>query len=233
MTDTIFADVSAPAVPPVVPAPVDPLLASITDETGKPKYASVEAALKALANAQVHIKTIETENSQLREATTKAKTLEDILKAIKPAEAAPVVETPAPTKPVEVDIAGLVAQTVLGLEVQKTEQANIQSVVERAKQAYGENANTSFYTKAAELGFDKAGINELAKKNPNAVFKLLGLEDKAPANVPKGSIRSDAFLEKAPDNTKRSGMAHGDTAHLVDAWRNAVAKTNSKLGINT
>lgn len=229
MTDNLF--VTTPAIPDTNVPAVDPLLATITDDTGKPKYASVEAALKALANAQAHIKTIESENSQLREATTKARTLEDVLNAIKPSEVAPVVTTPAPKEPEQVDIANLVLQTVQGLEAQKTAAANTATVVNKLKQAYGDSAGETFYAKAADIGLSKAEINALAERSPSAVFKLFGIEDKAPTNVPKGSIRADAFITTTPEQPKRSAMAHGSTSHLVDAWRASIEKTNQKLGI--
>lgn len=229
MTDNLFTQ--EPVTPIQQPA-ADPLLATITDETGKPKYASVEAALKALANAQAHIKTIESENSQLREATTKARTLEDVLNAIKPSEVATVAPTVAPTQPETVDIASLVAQTVQGLESKKIAETNTATVVNKMKQVYGDSASESFYTKAAELGLDKTEINLLAQRSPSAVFKLFGIEDKAPTNVPKGSIRSDAFIAPVPPTPTRSGMAHGNTQQMVDAWRASAAKVNERLGIN-
>ena len=229
MTDNLFNE--TPAATVVTTPAADPLLASITDETGKQKYASVEAALAALAHAQNHIKTIETENSQLREATTKAKTLEDILQAIKPSEAVPAPAV-APVQTEAVDIAGLVKDTVLSIETQRKQEANVQTVVDKIKKVYGEAASDTFYTKAAELGFSKEGINKLARENPTAVLKLLGVEDKAPTKPPMGSIRTDAFL--SPPNTPqtRSGMAHGNTKQMVDAWRAAAQRANEKLGIN-
>lgn len=229
MTDNLF--VEQPVAPVITAQAVDPLLATITDETGKPKYSSVEAALKALANAQSHIKTIESENSQLREATTKARTLEEVLNAIKPAEVVTAPIAVAPIQPAQVDIASLVTQTVQGLEAQKIADANTSTVVTRLKQVYGEAAGETFYTKAAELGLSKAEINLLAQRSPSGVFKLLGLEDKAPTNVPKGSIRTDAFTSIPPTTPARSGMAHGNTQQMVDSWRSAAAKVNERLGI--
>jgi len=230
MTDNLFTANAAPATPEQVPA-IDPLLATITDETGKPKYASVEVALKALQNAQSHIKNIETENAQLREATAKAQTLEEVLKAIKTPESAPAAPA-VPSKETDpVDIANLVQQTVTKLELEKQATANINSVVEKMKKVYGETAGEQFYKKAGELGFDAQDINSLARKNPSAVFKLFGIEDKMPTKVPQGSIRTDAFTETSQPQKQRSGMAHGDTQQLVDAWRASANKVNERLGI--
>jgi len=230
MTDNLFTptpEITAPQTPAI-----DPLLAQITDDTGKPKYASVEAALKALANAQAHIKTIESENSTLRDATTKARTLEEVLNAIKPSEVVPAPTVAAPTQPEQVDIASLVAQTVQGLEAKKLADANTATVVNKLKQVYGEAAGESFYTKAAELGLGRTEINLLAQRSPSAVFKLFGIEDKAPTNVPKGSLRTDAFLTPAPSTPARSGMAHGGTQQMLDSWRASAVKVNERLGIN-
>ncbi len=133
MTD-LFTEPQTPAVvAPVVVA--DPLLATIVNEEGKPKYSSVQDALKALASSQAHIKTLESENSQLREAKTTALTLEEVLKAIKPsAETAPTPVVASP-KPAETqDIATIVANTLAKIETEKSAAKNVSIVVDRMKE---------------------------------------------------------------------------------------------------
>lgn len=230
MTD-LFTDTPTPAVvAPVVVA--DPLLSTIVNEEGKPKYSSVQDALKALASSQAHIKTLESENSQLREAKTTALTLEDVLKAIKPSADTAPAPVAAPPKPAdEQDIPTIVANALAKIETEKTAAKNVALVVEKMKETFGDAASTSFYTKAAELGFDKADINALAQKNPSAVFKLLGIEDKKPTNKPTGSIRTDAFVNPPTSQPKRSGMANGSTKDLVSEWQRVKDKVNQELGI--
>ncbi len=83
------------------------------------------------------------------------------------------------------------------------------------------------------MGLDKTTINDLAAKNPTAVFKLLGVEDKKPTKSPQGSIRTDAFVATPSTTTqqKRSGMANGSTRDLVAEWQRVKDKVNQELGI--
>lgn len=232
MTDNLFETTQEQA-PTIVTteATIDPLLASIVNEEGKPKYTSVQDAFKALANAQMHIKTIETENAQLREATTKAKTLEDVLNAMKPSEDAAPIKT-APKEPEQVDIASVIAETIAKIENEKIATTNQKVVVDKMKEVFGEEvASKTFYDKATELGFSKEEINLLASKNPKAVFKLFGLEDKKVTKNLQGSIRTDAFIEKDQQTIRKGGMAHGSTKDLVSEWRRVAAQVNQKLGI--
>ncbi len=222
MTESIFAptDVApattetAPAVQPQV-APEDQLLQAIVNEQGTPKYQSVADALKALANSQEHIKRIEQENASLREATIKAKTVESILEAIKPQEAAP-----APQKTETVDISATVEQILQRREQEAKQTENLNLVIASATKAYGDKVSEVFYSKAAELGLSQTAINTLASTNPKAVLKLLGL-DAVTNTAPKPlGLRTDGF-EHTPPTPRKSAMEHGSSADLVARWREA------------
>ena len=219
----------APEVQPTAQVTVnsaDQLLSSIVNEQGKPKYSTVEDALKGLLNAQAHIKTIQEENQLLREATTKAKTMEELVAALKPSPE--VVPNPTP-KTQEIDIEKVIEAKLSALELKKREDANINTVVSKLKEVHGDKASEQFYADAAALGFDKATINDLAKKSPSAVFKLLGIQEKAPVTNPAG-VRTDALNVPATDK-KRGAMSHGSSEQLVNHWRESKAKTNAKFGI--
>ncbi len=232
MTD-LFTDKTEPQTTVVTTTVVeaDPLLATIVNEDGKPKYASVQDALKALASSQAHIKTLESENSQLRDAKTTALTLEEVLKAIKPAEGIPTQVVP-PKQPEQIDITTLVANSLAKIETEKNATANVTIVVDKMKELYRDAASTTFYSKAKELGFDQEDINSLASKNPKAVLKLFGIEDKKATKIPQGSIRTEAFVNNTKTTSQKGGMAFGNTSDLVAEWRRVTTKVNQELGIN-
>lgn len=230
MTESIFdTPETTPATTEVTPeaqpqvAPEDQLLKSIVNEQGAPKYQSVADALKALANAQEHIKRIEQENASLREATIKAKTVDSILEAIKPQEAAQ-----APQKTEAIDINATVEQILLRREQEAVQKENLNLVIASATKAYGEKVSEIFYGKAQELGFDLEAINTLASKNPKAVLKLLGL-DAAPTTTPTPlGLRTDGFANPEP-TPRKSAMEHGSSADLVARWREAGEKVKKQL----
>lgn len=212
------------------PAASDQLLASIVNDEGLPKYSSVEDALKALQSAQEHIKRIEGENADYREKVTKATTMEDILKALKPGEAAPAPAAIAPKNTEELDIESVVIKALEDREAKQVQQTNTQTVVTKIKELYGEKASEIFYQKAEALGIGKADINALAQKSPAAVFRLLGIEAKQSTPTVSG-IRSEALTTQTSERPTHRAMAHGSSAALVSAWKQTQEKVNKRLGL--
>ncbi len=233
MTDLFNASQSTQTeVTPQPQAPAaDQLLASLVNEQGKQKYSSVDDALKALINSQNHIKTLEQENQQLREVSTKAKTMEELLEAIKPKDVvAPVVPNPTPTNSAVPDVSSEVEKVLARLEAKKTAEANTGAVVNKLKELHGDKAGDYFYAEASKLGFDKASINDLAAKNPNAVFKLLGIDSVKTQTPSPAGVRAEALNVPSTTPTK-SPMAHNTSDELLSNWEKSKAKTNKKLGL--
>ena len=225
MTDTIFdtpatsSATTETAVNAPVVKPEDLLLKAIVNEQGAQKYQSVEDAIKALAASQDHIKRIEQENAQLREATTKNKTMEELLEALKPkVEQAPA----APSQPSqEVNLNDVVNRILSERERDQIKHQNISFLTGKLKEVYGEDkASEVFYSKAEAQGFSRESINKLAADNPKAVLKLLDITDKTPTPNVYG-VRTEAlpYGKELPSST--GGMALGDNKALVSSWRNA------------
>lgn len=181
MTDLFTADgtpapQAAPAAAPVAQT-VDQLLAGITNAEGKQKYDSVEKALEGTVAAQQHIAKLEAEADKLREAAVAAKGVDDILSAIQAkGQPDPAPAAPAPVSAPELDTDKIDAY-LNTREQEKIEAANSKTVTDKLTALYGEKASETFYSKASEIGMDKAAINTLAKTNPKAVYKLLGITD--------------------------------------------------------
>lgn len=232
MTDNIF-DTPAPAVttPPVADvlpttAPADDqLLKTIVNEQGAPKYSSIPDAIKALAASQEHIRRIEADNATLRAELAKAKSMEELVAALKPAEA---VANTTPTNTAPLDIASQVDKILNEKQQLAESRANRIAVAEAMKKVYGDKASELFYTKAQELGFSREAINDLSAKNPKAVITLLGGTETQKPTPRTPGIRTDG-LDVDSGASVKSGMAFGKTSDLVDAWRAAGDKVKKQL----
>lgn len=166
------------------------------------KYKDVESALKSIAPAQEHIKTLESELQQLREQLEQ-KALDDLV-----ADDAPT-PTKAPTAKAEVDIEALVAAKVSEVLTKQTTQeqakANQSTVVQAAKKVWGETAEKTLYETASELGLSDQEIEALSAKSPVAAMKLLGLNGVktnniagVPSTVNSASLKGKPLTKPAP-----------------------------------
>lgn len=163
------------------------LLNDIKNERGEPKYRTVRDAMNALKHSQEYIpelsqrvKQQEAELEIARNAATKVAELERIVQQLTQ-EGTPNTNQPVPQGVTQEQVAELVSQTLAKNQQEEFAKQNLSSVVSVAKQAFGDKAEAAFYTKANELGMTVQEINTLAAKNPKAVIRLLGIEDKAPS----------------------------------------------------
>lgn len=182
------------------------------------KYGSVEAALKSIKPAQEHIATLETEAKQLRD---KLKELEDRAYADQVKDS---LKEEQPSKPVqEVDISNLVKESVAKVltQAEKEKQAKLRQsvVVEAAIKSWGSAAETSLYTKAAELGLSPTQINDLSATSPEAALKLLGIEPVKPITQYADLKPTVRTTQKQPPAEKPTKPVWGNDAELVDYIR--------------
>ena len=172
------------STPPASPQPdaLQDLLLQIKNERGEPKYKTVQDALIGLQHAQTHIQTLLTEKrtvdeelNSLRPVASQVTELQKVVQQL--TQAAPAQNaTPASQGMSEEAIATLVEQTMTKQQQAQVAKANVATVVESVKKAFGDKAEQTFYDKAKELGMDVASFNALAARTPAAVLKLLGLD---------------------------------------------------------
>lgn len=186
----------------------DTMLASIKNERGEQKYKTLEDALNALKHSQEYIPQL---NDQLRQQTeelanaraaaAKIDELEQTLLKLTQTDNSNMPAPPAQNEMSEEKIAALISRS---LETERTKAKateNLSKVVSTMQQAFGDKAEEVFYSKATELGMTMEEINSLASRNPNAAFKLLGVNDK-PQGSPSGAsnnIRTDGY--QAPQDS--------------------------------
>ena len=199
------------------------LLASIRTEDGRQKYTDVEAALKSLPHAQEHISRLEREMNEMKEALSRTKSAEEILAKIEE-KAAQKQETPVSAELDLSQLEALVDKTLTMKQQQALAQGNIQQVVGKMSEMYGEKAEQTFYEVGQQVGLSPAELNALAAKSPNAVFKLLGVDSgKAPVGTTKtsSSINTEALANNNTVQASAKVPFGASTKQLVDAWRNA------------
>jgi hypothetical protein len=178
------------------------LLGSIKNERGEAKYASVEAALVGLRNAQEYIpqltaklSTQEQELKTAREEAARVAELQRTIEALTSGNTGQPNTQASPTISKE-DIAKLVTQTLTEQQQAVVAKSNVATVVNALQAKFGADAEKAYNTKAAEIGMTVAELNTLAARNPKAVFTLLGVTQEAPKQMSSStqpSFNTDGF----------------------------------------
>ena len=211
----------------------DQLLSAIVNSEGKQKYGTVEDALKATAAAQEHIRRLEEENTSFRQKEEESTTLQAVLDAVKPREES----APAPAEPTssigEDDVAQLLEGMLNKRETEATAKSNVSKVTSAFVEKHGVEAEAKYYESATALGFTNSEINELAARNPAAVFKMLGIDDKpAPvANPLRSSVGAGNLSDNKPQQPTFNPF-QGGPSPSVEAFRKSKAATNERLGLD-
>lgn len=177
-----------------VPAP-DQNLNTSPDPAKAPAGLSpeeLEAIVRRDQHAQGHIRTLEAEAAERREAeaalTARLAALEqelgnrtslEELLAREKAGAQPD-KSGEPTTPLDVDsVVNRVLQSMEQKTVAEQTKANRVAAIEAAKSVYGDNFMQSVKESATELGMTLEDVDDLAGRSPKAFAKMFGLQLKA------------------------------------------------------
>ena len=173
-----------PEVTPPVEVQTPETITGVGEWVGEgKKYATTDELAKGYANADQRLEELKLESerltTELAEATTKAKGVDDVLAAI---NAQAQVETPPPTVPVVQQ--GLSAEEIQslvnsGIATQRGEEKQVEKVNatwSMMDDAFGDRARASLAV-TAYIGDDpgkKAIVNSMALSDPAGLMKLLG-----------------------------------------------------------
>lgn len=205
--------------------PYGDLLKTITTETGVQKYGTVSDALNSIPHAQQHIKTLEGENSQIKEQLTamqqqmeKMSKMEDVL-----AQLSAKKESEQPSESFgEQQIMELIQSQMSQAELAKVVANNQKEVAQTLSTQFGDpsKAEAAYVAKAQELGVDVNFLNDMAAKSPAAVLSFFkGTESKVPSKSLEGSVNTQHFNDPAPAPKGRNPMLAGtSTKDLLAAW---------------
>lgn len=159
----------------------------------------VEAARKKIESADEHIRRIEEENAKMRDELNKAKTLEDVIAAMKPNTTSEEPKTPATNTE---DVASLVERMLVETRRKEKAAANLEVADKEMKKIYGEKAKDMVIAKAEELGLGIKTITDIAAQSPAAFMQLFkSQQSESVESSNKGTQSSTAM----PDGSIKEG----------------------------
>lgn len=227
---SVEAPSSTPAVEPAAnPAqPTDPnslfadQLAGITTDDGRQKYADVQTALNSIPHAQTHIAEQTAKIKELEDELSKRMGMEQVLAEFQSQQAAP--ETPSePTGVADVNVEALLDAKLQEREAQALAKANQDKVLARLTNKFGDQAETAFNAKAAELGVGVGFLSDLARSAPDAVLAYFG-EAKATPQPVSGSVNTSVLDNKPQVETQEHmRVFSGTEGDAIKKWRASAA----------
>ena len=131
------------------------------------KYKTVDDLAKAYISADEFIEKLKLENHELREKTTAAKTIDDVLERLNQRQN---IEN-ADQQPSVTDLTKLVEQAVTGLETKKQRESNLLKADKLMKEMYGEKAGDKFAELASTPEL-KTAYMQLASVDPDKFVSL-------------------------------------------------------------
>jgi vacuolar-type H+-ATPase subunit I/STV1 len=201
--------------------PFADLLGQIKDGD-RQKYSTVEDALKAIPNAQNHIKTLEQENQELKAKMEKVESLEKLYAKLEEKATSQANQPQGGEVFDESKLTQLLESTLSKREQEQMAQKNVNSVIEAFKTKYGDKAEEVYNSVANEAGIDGDTLRSLAARSPKAVLKLAGIDSKQKSGQPAATtsqFRTEG-LQAAKDRPQpRVAMVGHNTEDLVSAWR--------------
>lgn len=216
------------------------LLGSIKNEHGVQKYATIEEALKGLANAQEYIPQVKSQLSSkdaelaaLKAELDKRKAVEDVIASLQPKQPEPVVEqTSQPSQGLSAeDIQRYVEQALNQSKAKDIQVSNTSKVRTALVSKYGEKAQEVATARAAELGLTMDALNTLAASSPDAALALLGASAPVSSGAPVRSSVTLPVVERpvnlAPDKSIMRGATSKDIAAYMQKLTQA---TKQQLG---
>jgi len=175
------------------------------------KDKSREELEAAKAESDLYIKTLERQKDEmrndilaLRSDTQTRANLEDLLNQLNSArepqrETPPAIEDQPKALNVE-DIDKLVTDRMQQHRLREMETSNFNAVQKRLNERFGANTKDVLKEQASTLGLSDEDVNVLAKKSPEAFFRVMGLNEQQTGNnfqaPPRNDRRMDSFVPK-------------------------------------
>jgi hypothetical protein len=217
---------------------------------GKP-YKTVADAMRAILHKEQYVKRLESETSGMRETigeltdTVKAKgSLSELVTQL---ASAPKKETPtigdqhqepvSPTK--EVDIDAVVEAKLAQRDELKSRSENLKTVKTRLQQEFGATFQAQLKSAADGLSMSVEELTEVAERNPNAFYRLVGITPTAQQRqqtTPRSDVNTAGFT---PSQGNGKGKSHFDAIKKADprlywspAVQNEMHQTAHQMGID-
>lgn len=144
------------------------------------KYSTPQELAKAAVHKDQFIEQIKRENAEMREALSKRNNEEEFLsrieKVVQPKSPEPQ-DTPVRRDDVKSAITPEdVEQIIEQREAKRKREENLTSVMSKLQEVYGDQYKSRVQSQAQQLGVGTDFLTDVAAKNPQAFYKLLGLD---------------------------------------------------------
>jgi hypothetical protein len=106
------------------------------------------------------------------------------------------------------DIEKVIEQRLAKKEQEARVQSNVQAVKNRLKEAYGDNYVAELDNRTKELGLSREFVADIAKREPRALYALLGLEGQQRAQAQQ---QNDIFSSPPRNSVNTAGFGIKDT----------------------
>ena len=211
----------------------DQLRAIRNEETGLQKYASVEDALTGTRYAQEHIKKLESDNLAVQEELERLRRLEEQTAR---SQFAP---TDSPSQPTQSLGKEDVYSLLKDYDLSKVHEGNRKSVRDTlVAHCNGDlvKASELLDGRSKQLNISRADLTALSQTSPEAVYELLGIQQKRSSpDFMGGTINAEAVAtsnrDRAVPAPSRLGVG-STTKDLVNEWKASGLEAQNKNGLN-
>ena len=196
----------------------DPVSNDREEILNKWKDKPLEEVLKAKVESDLYIKTLEKQKDELRndylkqreELLAKAKFEELVDRLENPTTSSTTQATEAPKyDPKEIE--DLVYRKIQETKVSEVEGRNFSIVENKLREKYGDNYKSIVKEQQQSLGLSPDDINNLAKKSPDAFFRMLGLDQQKVE-----SFQTPPRTEQRRDNFAPTGQVKRNYAYYQE-----------------
>jgi hypothetical protein len=167
--------------------------------------------LNAKAESDLYIKTMERRMDEMRTDLLAAKNdtqtranLQELLDQLNSQREPQTPNTPAiddqPKTLKPEDIEAMVTDKMQQHRLREIETGNFNTVQKRLNERFGQNTASVLKEQASTLGLSDEDVNALARKSPEAFFRVMGLQEQQRENFqtpPRTDRRNESFIPRA------------------------------------
>ncbi len=197
------------------------------------KYKTVEDLAKAVVFKDQHISRIETENRGMREDLQGKQRMEEYIERLSTLQAGEQPtnsdgnhsgreggEDKTPALKLE-DIETLIVKR----EQKKVQEANLASAISKLRETWGPNFAAQLREQARTLGVGEAFLNSVAAENPQAFYRLVGLDAQRQPDLfqaPESTVNSGGFQTRKTNDRTQSYYADLRKKNPTEYWSTKV-----------
>lgn len=215
-------------------------LQAIKNESGQPKYDSVEKALEALNHSQEYIPQLKADVeakdaaiAELKEKLAQAAAVEDVVNRLKEGQELPRKEQPSAEKGLSQEDVLAVVQEFTAKQAAESAAANNEASVSKALLGkYGDKTQEVVERKAKELNISVDSLREMSQNSPAVVLSLFqATASKAGVTVSEQSTSNNSNEEDELLKPEKSLLRGASDADRIAYMRKIKEKVYKKYDV--